>query len=148
MLVCLDCYELFDKERVKFDYYDDWNYCPKLNCSGDLVEIDELFVPVIIELNKKGYITEFCCSGHIHEGHCGLVQSYIKFYGYEIINDYIKENIDKLKDYNLEYNDKDNSVSIRRRFDDKKSMNELLIDICDNAKQITKWAKKLPKLEY
>lgn len=29
-------------------------------------EVDELIAPAIIELNKKGYITKFCCSGHIY----------------------------------------------------------------------------------
>lgn len=38
-----------------------------------LVEIDELLIPTIFLLNRKGYITEFCCSGHIDEPYGGYV---------------------------------------------------------------------------
>jgi len=30
----------------------------------DYVEIDELIAPIIRVLNRKGYITKYCCSGH------------------------------------------------------------------------------------
>lgn len=31
---------------------------------NDYFEVDELIAPVISILNKKGYYTSFCCSGH------------------------------------------------------------------------------------
>ena len=34
------------------------------NLPDGCVEIDELIAPVIQVLNRKGYITRFCCSGH------------------------------------------------------------------------------------
>ncbi|XMB85886.1 hypothetical protein RJG79_10825 [Mycoplasmatota bacterium WC44] len=77
MLVCFDCHDVFDKEKT---YYNrvmrDWNQCPRTICNGALEEIDELMIPTIISLNKKGYITLHCCSGHMFDG---CPQVYIKF---------------------------------------------------------------------
>ena len=53
--LCMNCYEIYDR---------DLGYCPKVNCHQDIVEIDELMLPTIILLNQKGYMTDFCCSGH------------------------------------------------------------------------------------
>jgi hypothetical protein len=52
--------------------------CPKVMCDADLVEIDDLITPVIISLNRKNYITTYCCSGHI-TGPYNFLGSYIKF---------------------------------------------------------------------
>jgi hypothetical protein len=38
--------------------------CPIVGCQGEVVELDDLIAPAIIELNKKGYITRHCCAGH------------------------------------------------------------------------------------
>lgn len=40
--------------------------CESEVCGCDIVEIDELMVPTILELNEKGYKTRFCCSGHVY----------------------------------------------------------------------------------
>lgn len=65
MNVCMSCLKVWDS------YYLDINYssylivtCPK--CDGRVVEVDELMTPTIIELNKKGWKTTFCCSGHLY----------------------------------------------------------------------------------
>ena len=57
MYLCLDCFEVYNTP---------FEHCPKASCDGQVVEIDELILPAIIEFNKKGYITEFCCSGHMN----------------------------------------------------------------------------------
>jgi hypothetical protein len=49
------CWEPYDR---------DLDYCPKKSCDGDVVEIDDDLVPIIVQLNEKGYLTEYCCSGH------------------------------------------------------------------------------------
>lgn len=59
--------------------------CPKADCYGEVFEVDELMLPTIIELNKKGYITEFCCSGHWAES---FAAPYIKF---QSLMDYEKQ---------------------------------------------------------
>lgn len=57
MYLCLDCLEVYSTP---------FEHCPKASCYGRVVEIDELILPAIIEFNKKGYATVFCCSGHMH----------------------------------------------------------------------------------
>ena len=41
---------------------------------GNKVEIDDNLVYVIVNLNKKGYDTRFCC-----EGHSPICETYIQF---------------------------------------------------------------------
>jgi len=143
MLLCLNCYELFDEKCLDFDYNRDYNWCPKLDCGGDLIQVDELFVPIIIELNKKGYMTHYCCSGHIHEGHCGGISSYIWFYPDNNVKDIIKNNLPK--NYKFDYGN-DGGVDINRIFNSKLPKDKLLQEVCKNAIEMIKWAKKLPKL--
>jgi len=52
MYICLNCYEVYDN-HLKFDRTLEYNFCPKSSCDGNIIEVDELFIPVIIELNKK-----------------------------------------------------------------------------------------------
>lgn len=46
----------------------------KLEYNSDIVEVDDLIADTILELNKKGYITHACCSGH----------SKVELYPYEL----------------------------------------------------------------
>lgn len=59
--MCLGCYEVYDR---------DLGYCPKANCNCVVAEIDELMLPAIKMLNQKGYMTQFCCSGHVYDDGC------------------------------------------------------------------------------
>lgn len=52
--VCGNCYKLTE---IKGKSY----FC---NCGGPKFKIDENMIPIIFELNKKGYMTKACCSGH------------------------------------------------------------------------------------
>ena len=57
--MCEKCYEV-----------DTRKYKPKRlckHCGGLLVQIDEMMLPTISLLNKKGYRTVFCCSGHAYD---------------------------------------------------------------------------------
>ena len=81
-LMCPECGSVYYAHMLKEmntthpDY--EW-YCPNYDCFGaELFTIDELMIPTIRRLNKLGYKTEFCCSGHdragLHKEH-----GYIKF---------------------------------------------------------------------
>lgn len=76
MLVCMYCGETYDKSKVSFYEDNEWNQCPKNNCDGYLLDIDEEILPQIILLNNKGYSTQYCCQGHINNS---VVRLYILF---------------------------------------------------------------------
>lgn len=61
--VCSNCYRIHDGKNLAKD--DDGKlYCSRPGCDCELVEIDEMIMPVILMLWEKGYDTVSCCSGH------------------------------------------------------------------------------------
>lgn len=56
--VCLKCGEI---------YIERMGCCPKASCCGEVMAVDELMIPTIIKLNDKGYMTDYCCSGHYYD---------------------------------------------------------------------------------
>ena len=76
ILMCPCCYKVYRKELVDLS----WNRCPDIecdSCDAEMFEIDELMIEPIRILNKKGYTTRFCCSGHVYES---FKSSYISFH--------------------------------------------------------------------
>ena len=76
MLVCMYCGEVYNKDNIVFDKYNEWNQCPKANCDGYIVDIDEEILPHIMLLNNKGYATQYCCQGHLNNS---VARLYILF---------------------------------------------------------------------
>ena len=68
--MCMECYEVYDCSM---------EFCPKSGCDGSVFEIDELMLPTIKMLNEKGYLTEYCCSGHVYDNCCGAYVCLIDF---------------------------------------------------------------------
>jgi hypothetical protein len=68
--LCLGCYTVF-REKTYHDQYrphsPDYTPCPIAACESELIQVDELMVPSIINLNKLGYYTDFSCSSHTWE---------------------------------------------------------------------------------
>ena len=83
-------------------------------------KIDKLFEPIIKILNKKGYPTLFCCSGHEDKNY-----SYIYFH----------PEVD-LSNYPLNYQYR--YPNIIERY-----LNSL--ELVSNSIEVLNWAKKLPK---
>jgi hypothetical protein len=71
--LCDTCFEI-DKRKCRSGLQ-----CKNKNCDGWIVEIDELFLPAISLLNKKGYYTRNCCSGHMWDK--VICRAYIQFEG-------------------------------------------------------------------
>lgn len=71
--ICGNCYKLTETRGKTY-------FC---NCGGPKFKIDENMIPIILELNKKGYKTKACCSGHyvqLHKWTSGnTMQGYIYF---------------------------------------------------------------------
>ena len=56
-LLCLKCGEIYDKSLKPLND-GEYNFCPKSSCIGEIVEVDEMILPVIRILNLKcGFVT-------------------------------------------------------------------------------------------
>ena len=133
MFLCLNCFEVYSNE-YRYDRRD-YNFCPKLGCDGEVVEIDELMIPVIKTLNEKGYCTEYCCSGHYGDGY---TNTYIKFSEWvelpeELPNGFVYE---------------ERGNVIRKNYVDNLHPNKKYIEILNTAKDLIEWADNLPYEEY
>lgn len=68
--LCLSCGEVYseiveNKEYIMGNSYGALAYlCPKVNCTGNVIEIDDFLISVIKNLNNYGFETLACCSGH------------------------------------------------------------------------------------
>lgn len=140
--MCMGCGEIYD-----------WNteICPKAGCEGDVVWIDELMIPIIKILRKKGYITSYCCSGHIYSNICNAYVVFEDFMS-DVLDDneidYIKEHLPKSWVLNI-----NNGITI--------SFQHMIHACCDEGYELEKWedivvanmellkfVKELPELEY
>lgn len=141
MLMCLDCFKVYNQKTIKN------NICKQKDCHGDIVEIDELFVPIVVELNKKGYITKYCCGGHYTAKY---PNSYIYFEdnvklpnlpeGYKYDED-LYPNVDWDK-INITQR-----TTIRILFNKDKEFGELSRDIFNNAIQVLGWVEDLDEFK-
>lgn len=137
----MDCYEIYNA---------DLEFCPKVNCYGRVVEIDELMLPTIMLLNQKGYITDFCCSGHSYEEGC---YPYIAFDN--DFSEYFADELNKLfKDISQPwFIETNNNDTIYHRFTIRckiKSANmiEQYKEIINVNLKLLDFVKSLPELEY
>ena len=133
MYLCLNCFEVYSNE-YRYDRRD-YNFCPKLGCDGEVVEIDELMVPVIKTLNEKGYCTEYCCSGHYGDGY---TNTYIKFSEWVELPEELPEG--------FVYEERGNVI--RKNYIDNLHPNEKYIEILNATKDLIEWADNLPYEEY
>ena len=132
MLLCLNCYKIYNQKTIKN------NMCKIKECYGDVVEIDELFVPVIAELNRKGYRTRYCCSGHYTKD---SIITYIMFEDFiEFL--YLPEGYN----YDVSWTMRNGNTDIEKYIDKNKSFNELSKDIFNNAVSVLEWAEGLKEL--
>jgi hypothetical protein len=138
MLLCLKCSKVYNQKTIKN------NQCKVKECFGEVVEIDELFIPVIAELNRKSYKTLYCCSGHAGEHN---PNSYI-YFDDNVTLSYLPEGYLYDQDMypNVDWNKWKIKNTIRKLFDSKKNMNELSKDIFKNAINVLKWAEGLEDL--
>lgn len=114
--------------------------------SLDMIILDDLMITPILLLNKKGYKTEWCCSGHVYE-HCNT--GYIRFIDdIFMYKDVIKPNgrID-LNDNKYIYIDGTKTIRSKDDRKDKMTLVELNKSILDFNAEILKWVLSLPNFE-
>ena len=133
MYLCLNCFEVYSNE-YRYDRRD-YNFCPKLGCDGEVVEIDELMIPVIKTLNEKGYCTEYCCSGHYRDGY---TNTYIKFSEWVELPEELPDG--------FVYEERGNVI--RKNYVDNLHPNQKYIEILNTTKDLIEWADNLPDEEY
>lgn len=64
-VMCPKCLNVYYASMIQIMPGEKHFHCPNYACSGDaLFAIDELMIPAIRSLNRLGYKTAFCCSGH------------------------------------------------------------------------------------
>ena len=143
MLLCLDCFRVYNQKTIKN------NMCKVKNCYGYVVEIDELFVSVIAELNRKGYGTIACCSSHFDSNSHNAYSSYIYFddeYNFpNLPNGYMYDQ-DLYPWVDWVGHGRHKKTTIRIQFDKNKSLNEMSKDIINNAVNVLEWAEGLESL--
>lgn len=76
-LLCTGCYE--QKKHYNIEMKEPYHPYHVGNCDvckSNVVEVDDMMVDTIEILNKKGWKTKFCCSGHLEES---FLATYIYF---------------------------------------------------------------------
>jgi hypothetical protein len=137
MKICTFC------QSVLVDDYDG-EFCPLRECQGHVANIDENIAPAIIELNRKGYATEFSCSGHFNRSY---LDNYISFsVGVQLDNAPEGFELEKRQD-------EDGKIHhvVRLNISDeeweKVSTEDRILAITRNNLAVLRWARGLPQLD-
>ena len=111
-------------------------------CKRHKIEVDYYIYPAIYELNRKGYETATCCSGHVENGH---LSTYIKFK--EELDVVINSEYFEYESYNYRgFHERRDSIRLKQEVKNKfkkKRTNKLeLLQVVN--KDLYRWAKSLP----
>ena len=63
MIICMVCETVFREELNIFR----GSSCPKIECQGQLIHLDENMYEVYKLLNSKGFVTRNCCTAHSYD---------------------------------------------------------------------------------
>ncbi len=142
--VCMDCLESYGEQvhsfKLEKDEIGTYMVCPKRGCSGTVVDIDDIFAPIIVLLNEKGYYTKECCSGHMEEF---ITESYITF---ETDMDLLPNIPQGYKLRILKAESGEENVIMFKRITGRNTI-EIFQEILNNALQTYAWALGLPEIE-
>lgn len=137
--MCPHCFNVYTDERLKYNEVIREFRCPSVDCIAyhRLFEIDELMIKPIQILNKKGYKTTDCCSGHTYEKY---FNPYIAFDRKYMPNslpvDWYKDDNCIRMDLRLSLEDRENlSVLEKQRY------------IFNAITSLLEWSDKLPNKE-
>lgn len=141
--ICLSCFNEFYKDGLNLNLYKDYRYkCPLCTC-GDLnvVEVDDMLLPIIKKLNLKGYITKYCCSGHSYVNN---TDTYIAFnidtVPKIIPKDFVLENEEYYKENNWTFIG--DMICIRKSYEDIPK-NEIHEELLKTHLELIRWVDLL-----
>ena len=151
LYMCPGCLKVYDIKQLKSEmpiilysdsttYYHAYISCPDITCdsggydSEGLFEIDELMIEPISILNRCGYKTKFCCSGHTYTSQS---ESYIYFESEEYMPQTLPKNWSK-----------DNSKPIIRANIKGKTILERRKSISNNINSLLQWCVDLEKYTF
>lgn len=130
----------------QFCYIDKNDFKITDEASPNSFKCDINIAPIVIILNKKGYITEYCCEGHYLKN--GFIQTYILFSEDKHKKNLIKHlpngfkhRIDTFKEYNR--------IHIEKIVRHKKEIfneNDFIFYLKDTIESLLKWANDLPNV--
>jgi hypothetical protein len=129
-------------DTKKYDIYYD---ITDIRVRAPLFEVDEMIAPVISLLNKKGYWTVYCCSGHFDDcKYDGFNTSnsscYIMFVDkFEFKDIKLPEGFSKEQDTYFQ-----GRIGIRKWYKSENRDWNRMLEIMDTMKDLYDWAVKLP----
>ena len=91
MYMCPCCYKVYDSFRLRVsDTHDGIPHylCPSITCEQlgiNLVELDDPIAKYIGRLNKMGYRTRYCCSGHNYNHYLDIYISFKQDYKFDYL---------------------------------------------------------------
>jgi hypothetical protein len=137
--MCDTCFTI-DKRKYRSNLW-----CKNPDCDGWIVQIDEVILPTISLLNKKGYITEHCCSGHSWEKSCCNI--YISF-DKSIVLPYLPFGFNYDKDLypHVDWNRGNNGKAIRKNIDENLNEQNKQREILVSALDLLNWAEGVVNL--
>lgn len=116
--ICNKCFSTYENDTI----------CEK--CNNNLISLDDLISPVILILNKKGYKTISCCSGHNDKHICN--KTYIVFgKGFEP---------EKMPSNFIKYNDQYGNITLCRYHKNKQNIDQ---SILNTIIELFNWAVSL-----
>jgi hypothetical protein len=142
LAMCTKCYRVYPECELEPDHdFYQIALCNNKKCKGSVCEVDDLILPAIVTLNKKGYHTHYCCSGHLWGS-----QGYIRFYVY-FKDGCLPNNIPEM--FKVDTDSFSESLVIRYKTDKFNSANKLkrYKQILEINLAFYEWVNKLPKNE-
>lgn len=100
--MCSSCFQAYKSDCIQTNKLGN-AWCPNVECNGNMLfEIDELMIKPIQILNKKGYKTKYCCSGHSYEKYPSPYIMFNFIPSYCPKDWYIDDNCIRAKKYSIE----------------------------------------------
>ena len=91
MYMCPGCYKVYDSFRLRVSDTRDGipHYlCPSITCAQlgtNLVELDDPIAKYIGRLNRMGYRTRACCSGHNYDYYLDIYILFVREYKFDYL---------------------------------------------------------------